>query len=294
MVLVAVTAAAWAGGDLTHRVAPGESASSIAARYYGDHDVVELLLGYNGKPGMVIRAGESLKIPVCDEHVVRVGDSGSALAQRYLGRADGWPTVALLNGLLPERPLHVGQRLVFPVVFDHALRPGESLAGLAQRFYGDPERSDILTGFNAVDDPRRLSVGQTVEIPLVVFRALEEPEAGSNSMPEPQEVAAAPSVPAPQPERFSSELRSVELALAEGQFAAAADQIGRLLDEVTRAGSATEQVELWRLSAVVAVAEEDEERACQAYQALIDVQPDWAPDPELASPKVRDAFARCI
>ena len=286
LVLVFAGAATLAGGDKTHRVAPGESASSIAARYYADYELADLLLGYNGKSGTVIRVGELLKIPMCDEHVVRAGDTWSALAQRYLGRADGWPAVASLNGLSPERPLRVGQRVVFPVVLDHALRPGETLAVLAQRFYGDTKRSSVLRRFNAIDDPRRLSVGQTVKIPLVAFRA--------SSKPEPPATVAAPSAPAPPPRRFTSELRSVALALAEGEFDNAADQIGDLRDDVTRAGTTAEQVELWRLLALVSVAREDDERACQAYHALLDVKADWSPDPDLVSPKVREAFARCL
>ena len=288
LVLVLAGAAAMAGSDLTHRVAPGESASSIAARYYADYELADALLGYNGKSGTVIHAGESLKIPVCDEHVVRAGDTWSALARRYLGRADGWPAVAVLNGLSPEAPLRVGQRLVFPVVRDHALRPGETLAVLAQRFYGDTKRSSVLRRFNAIDDPRRLSVGQTVEIPLVVFRVPRK------SDPTPAPVAAVPPAPVPPPRRFTDELRSVKLALAQGEFDTAADQLETVRDDVARAGMPAEQVELWRLLALVSVARNDDERACQAYDALIDVHADWTPDPDLVSPKVRDAFARCL
>ena len=272
-----------AGGDLTHRVAPGESASSIAARYYADYELAGLLLGYNGKSGTVIRAGESLKIPVCDEHVIRAGDAGSVLAQRYLGRADRWPAVAMLNGLLPEQPLRVGQRIVFPVVLDHALRPGETLAVLAQRFYGETRHSKILQRFNSIDDPRRLSVGETVEIPLVAFRASHEPE------PEP---VAAPEPARPKP-RFTNKLRSASLALAEGDFENASKQVVALRAEVVRTGTPTEQVEMWRLWAFVSVARDDDEQACQAYRALIELGADWTPDPDLVSPKIRDAIARC-
>ena len=272
-----------AGSDITHRVASGESASSIAARYYADHDLADALLGYNGKSGTVIRAGESLRIPICDEHVVVAGDSWSALAQRYLGRADGWPAVAMLNGLSPEQSLRVGQHLTFPVVLDHALRPGETLAVLAQRFYGNPKRSGVLRRFNVIDDPRRLSVGQSVEIPLVVFRAASRPV----------DPAPAP-VPAPPPRRFTGELHSVALAVAEGEFEDAADRIGEVRDDVTRMGTSAEQVELWRLLAMVSVARDEAERACQAYDALIDLQADWSPDPDLVSPKVRDVLSRCL
>jgi hypothetical protein len=152
----------------------------------------------------------------------------------------------------------------------------------------------VLRRFNAIDDPRRLSVGQTVEIPLVVFRASRK----AASEPAPAPVATAPSIPTPAPvpppRRFTSELRSVALALARGEFDDAADKLGAVRDDVTESGTPAEQVELWRLLAMVSVARNDGERACQAYAALIDLQADWVPDPDLVSPKVRDALARCL
>jgi len=281
LVLAGITAVA--GSDLTHRVAPGESASSIAARYYADYELAELLLGYNGKSGTVIRVGESLKIPVCEEHVVRAGDTWSVLAKRYLGRADGWPAVAMLNGLLPEQPLRVGQRIVFPVVLDHSLRPGETLAVLAQRFYGETKHSRILQRFNAIDDPKRLSVGEMVAIPLVAFRASHEPTPAPVARP----------VPAPPSPLFTGELRTASLSLAAGEFESAAEQVAALRGQVTRKGTPTEQAEMWRLLAFVSVARDDDEQACQAYHALIELRADWTPAPDLVSPKIRDAFARC-
>jgi LysM repeat protein len=285
LALVFAGMTAMAAGDLAHHVAPGESASSIAARYYADYELADLLLGYNGKSGTVIRVGESLKIPVCDEHVIRAGDAGSVLAQRYLGSADRWPAVAMLNGLLPEQPLRVGQRIVFPVVLDHALRPGETLAVLAQRFYGETKHSRILQRFNGIDDPRRLAVGETVKIPLVAFQASHKPE------PEPEPVAAP--APAPPRPRFTSELRSASLALAEGDFENASKQVVALRADVVRKGTPAEQAEMWRLWAFVSVARNDDEQACQAYQALIELRADWTPDPDVVSPKIREALARC-
>ena len=275
LVLAGITAMAASG--ITHRVAPGESASSIAARYYADYELADLLLSYNGKSGTVIRVGEPLKIPICEEHVVRAGDTWSVLARRYLGRADGWPAVAMLNGLLPEQPLHVGQRIVFPVVLHHSLRPGETLAVLAQRFYGEIKHSKILQRFNAIDDPTRLSVGERVEVPLVAFQASHEP---------------AP-VPSPPPPRFTGELRTASLSLAEGEIESAAEHVAALRVQVVKQGTPAEQAEMWRLLAFVSVARNDDEQACRAYHALIELRADWTPDPDLVSPKIRDAFARC-
>jgi hypothetical protein len=289
--VVTVTAVE-SSADRTHRVASGESASSIAARYYDDYELADLLLGYNGRSGTVIRVGESLKIPVCDEHVVRSGDSGSALSQRYLGRADRWPAVAVLNGLQPEAPLRVGQRLVFPVVLDHTLRPGETLAVLAVRFYGDAKRSGVLQQFNVIDDPRRLSVGQAVKVPLVAFRATVRPA----PRPEPTvEHEPVPEVPAPPPaRRFADALGEVASTLAHGEYDRADERLAALTGEITSEGSTEDRVELWRLVALAAVARDDVDRACRAYRELIEVQADWAPDPDLCSPKVRSALAGCL
>ena len=62
LVLVLGATSAMAGTVRTHRVAAGESASSIAKSYYGDHELSELLLGYNGRSDTVVRVGDSLKI----------------------------------------------------------------------------------------------------------------------------------------------------------------------------------------------------------------------------------------
>jgi LysM repeat protein len=288
VLLLAATIAS-ATAERTHRVAPGESASSVAARYYGDYDLADLLLRFNGKAGTVIHVGESLAIPVCEEHVVRAGDTWSALSQRYLGRAEVWPAVAMLNGLPPERPLSVGQRLVFPVVLDHALRSGESLAVLAHRFYGDPQQARIIQRFNAIDDPRRLSIGARVMIPLIAFRARGSAEPASTS--------PAPTPPAPSPPpspRFAEELRSASLAIAEGEFDAAENQVQAMRYDVTRDGSPAEQAEMWRLLAIASVAMGDSEQVCQAYHALNALPSVHRElDPDLVSPKVREALASC-
>ena len=170
---------------------------------------------------------------------------------------------------------------------------------LARRFYGESEDSTILQRYNAIDDPRRLSVGETVTIPLVAFRASGEPRPTARPPAKPApETAPAPapavvSPPEPPEPRFTSELRSASLALAGGDFDRASEQVVALRADIVRDGTRDEQAEMWRLWAFLSVARDDEVQVCRAYRELIALQTDPAPDPDLVSPKIRDAFARC-
>jgi len=159
-----------AAGERVHEVRPGESASSIAKRYYGDYELAPLLLEYNGRTGNLIRVGEKLRVPFCEVHRVGGGDTWSGLADRYLGRASAYRAVAALNGLEPARPLGLGVEIVFPVPLEYRLQRGDTLAGIAEHFYGDVDLGDALRSYNGIEDPRRLSVGQTIEVPLGLRR----------------------------------------------------------------------------------------------------------------------------
>lgn len=47
----------------------------------------------------------------------------------------------------------------------HVLQPGESLAALAHRSYGDPTRWRAIAAANGIDDPMRLPVGRALLVP---------------------------------------------------------------------------------------------------------------------------------
>jgi nucleoid-associated protein YgaU len=47
----------------------------------------------------------------------------------------------------------------------HTLEPGDSLAGLAHRSYGDPTRWRAIAEANGIDDPMRLPVGRPLLVP---------------------------------------------------------------------------------------------------------------------------------
>ncbi len=311
-------------GERKHTVRPGESASAIALGEYGNSGLGSLLLAYNGRRGTTIRPGEELRVPFCEVHRVRSGDSWSALAQRYLGSAAAWSSVAELNGLAPEQALRVGQEIVFPVVIEHRLERGETLARLAERFYDDAARSRLLAEFNRLEDPRRLSVGETVRIPLISLRsraakpppvrearnkraqpaAAELARTAPQPTPEPAAavltapVPTAPVLSAPEPSvpvaLFGDDLATAERAFRSSDFEQAATLLEELRQLVAEHGAETERRELWRQLSFVYVALDRPDEACSAYGALTRDGGSASFDPDLVSPKIRAVLSACV
>jgi LysM repeat protein len=317
-------------GTRVHTVRPGESASAIARHYYGDFAATDLLLQLNGKSGTLIREGETLSIPYCEVHRVRPGDTWSELARRYAGRVSAYPAIAALNGLPPDRPLRVGARIVMPVVLTHELAGGETLARLAERYYGDVDRAAVLESFNGIEDPRKLSVGQAVQIPLVSLVLREDitagppsprrdtsaPPAATAGPSSPAAVAEqAPAAPQPPPEgasmvgeatppppsepsadpgpRFEAQLAAARSAFRSGDYEGARRSLEELRDRIRSEGSDEDRKELWRQLAFVYVAFDLERETCDAYRSWKALDDAPILDPDLVSPKIRAALSRC-
>jgi LysM repeat protein len=307
LVVIAAVPGISRAGEFHYTVRAGESASSIAKRYYGDFTGAELLLLYNGKSGHLIRAGESLRIPYCELHAIEAGDTWSGLARRYLGRASAYPAIAALNDLDPSRSLTIGREIAMPVVIDHQLARGESLVGLAERFYGDPRWAEALIQFNEIDDPRRLPVGATVSIPLASLRLVAPPApdpaptvAEVPHDPEPVEVATLATAteltapPVERPARFGIELRRARRAFEDGDFEGSRAMLQAIDDVVERDGLDSERAELWRLRAFVHVADDEPDEACASFAKLQgDIRGITDFDPELVSPKIRSTLGSC-
>jgi len=292
----------------THTVRGGESVSSITKRYYGGYELTELLLQYNGKSDAVIQPGEKLQVPFCEVHRVRGGDTLSKLAQRYLGRPLAYREIAVLNGIGPDKPLQVGQRIVIPVVLSHQLKRGESLATLAKRFYGDTDLSHVLRSYNGIDDPRRLNVGQKIEVPLVSFlkegKAPRTPKKTRSSKPatpvpapvksdkptvEPASKPAAPVTP-----RYESKIALARKAYSLGEYGRARELLEALQPDVLRDGNNIERAELLRMIAFVYVAFDLPVQACAAHRSLSRLSPKTRLDPEFVSPKIRRILSECL
>ncbi len=259
----------WAG-ERAHKVRSGESASSVAKRYYGSFEAGRLVLEYNGKTGTVIHAGEILRVPFCEIHRVVRGDSWSVLARRHLARASAWRTLAELNQRDADAALAVDDRLVMPVVLSHALERGDTLASLAEHYYGDAGRGELLRRFNRIDDPRRLAVGATIEVPLVSLQ-LARATAG----------------------RFGTLLSKAATAFDRGEYARARTLLESSGKRIRSEGDAQERAEFRRLLAFVYVAYDLPEDACGAWRLVAEPAVRLRLDTDLVSPKIRDVLSRC-
>lgn len=319
--------------ERVHTVRSGESASSIAKRYYGDYEVSDLLLRFNGKSNSVIRPGEKLRVPVCEIHRIRSGDSWSGIAKRYLEKPSAYREIARLNGIAPEKPLRIGDDIVIPVVLDHSLKRGETLAALSKRFYGDVNSSRMLQTFNQIDDPRDLAVGQTIQIPLVSFRSrvstaeTKAPSVAEAERADPKPAAAPPrkvekreAKPEPQPakqasksepqpakqshkvvakpspagpSRLAGEIRTASEAFANGEYDRARSLLESLRDRAADEATDAERADLWRLLAFVYVAFDLPDEACAAHRSLAQTSSETDLDPDLVSPKIRQTLAQC-
>jgi len=292
-------------GEVAHTVRPGESVSAIAKRYYDDFDQAEFLLRFNGRDGLVIHPGEILRIPYSEAHTVRGGDNWSALADRYLGRTSAWPAIPVLNDRAPEAPLRPGQRVRLPVLLRYELRRGDTLALLGQRFYADPARGRLIQEINGIEDARRLSVGQVLELPLLapaLHRPPAEPAdvpapaAAARPEPEPPQVPEEPvetTEPAVAETRFTTELDRARRAFDNGEFASARQQLEGLRAQVTAEGGTADRVTLWRLLGFVYVAFDLEEPACESFHQLATLDAEPTLDPDLVSPKIRERLEAC-
>jgi phage tail protein X len=299
-----------AAAEQVHTVVAGESAAVLAKKYYGERDLGDQLLRYNGRLDKVIHPGERLTIPFCEIYRARTGDTWSALAKRHLGRTSAAPVLAELNGCAAGEPLRAGARVVIPVVLRHSLARGETLSSLAERFYGDPHKAAVLQEFSRIDDANRLAVGTALEIPLVNFLRREaepaktdvkEPDAVAAPIPIENAAVATPSASPveaakpspPEARRFETPLAAAGLRFADGEYDRARELLEALRERVTSEGAAADRREWGELLAFVYIALDRDADACTAYRTGVPHEAPTDFDPDLVSPRIRAVLSNC-
>ena len=295
-----------AAAERVHTVAAGESAASLAKRFYGDRNLGDLLLRYNDRLDKMIHPGERLSVPFCEIYRSRPGDTWSGLAKRHLGRSSASPVLAELNGYAAGEPLHVNTPVVIPVVLRHVLARGETLSSLADRFYGDAQKAATLQEFSRIEDAKRLAVGTPLEIPLVAFVRREAEPAKNDAVekaavavpppPKPVESASPLSETAPPPQdarRFEGPLADARRLFADGEYDRALKLLETLREDVRGEGAATDRREWGELLAFVYIALDRDDDACTAYRSGSPHAGATEFDPDLISPRIRSVLSRC-
>src|SRR5262245_66000879 len=79
-------------------------------------------------------------------HTVVAGETLSALALRYYGDAELYRLIATASGIADPNVINVGQRLIMPDFTRYTAVAGDTLSGLAVRFYGDAGLAWLIAG----------------------------------------------------------------------------------------------------------------------------------------------------
>ena len=122
----------------------------MAKRYYGDYRKFHLIAEYNKlEDATKVTVGQQIKVPVI-EGIPIIADSASI--QTDTGEAPDSMTDDILTV----------KRFVI-----HTVQPGESLSKLAQMYYGDYRKFDIIAKVNNLDDGISVRVGQEIKVPEI-------------------------------------------------------------------------------------------------------------------------------
>jgi LysM repeat protein len=306
LLLVAATAAE--ARVITYVAKAGDTPESIAADYYGNRSLAQLITEGNGLPrDAKIRAGQKIRIPTAVTYKVRRGDTLEALAKRFLDDGRRAPALAQLCGLRSVDKLREGQELTIPFQHLHQAEAPESLTSVARAFYGDGSRAKLLQEFNFRSSPM-LSKGDKIIVPIahVHIRSVRLQQAPPP--PPPKKKGATPDPTPPQPlvvplpaveaqrreaelaERVSLHLRLAEKAYKEGEYAEVPAQLDKLL--AAEDPSEPQLAEIFRLKAYSYVALGLDELAVSSFREVLARKPDLTLDAATVSPKIRAAFDR--
>ena len=160
--------------DIFYTVVAGDTLSIIAQRLYGDPGrwprIFEVNQDQLSNPNQIF-PGQVLRIPNVDKYTVLAGDSLSGIAQKFYKQANKWPRIfdANRNQLNDPNQIVPGQVLFIPMIALHTVVGGDSLSGIAQQFYGNPNRFPRIFEANRdqISNPNQVFGGQILRIPLL-------------------------------------------------------------------------------------------------------------------------------
>jgi LysM repeat protein len=291
--------------EIMHKVREGETWDAIARLYFGSTTAAEFLRFHNHLDSLP--DGATIRVPLPDERIAERGDSWTKLAGRHLGRAELGPVLAEINSRAAESSVEPGARVIVPMLTQYRVQPRNTMVGISRRFYGTPDRIDVILRANGKSDPSRLLAGEKLRLPVIALGAA--PELGPPSPPaaaagregessrapaaseSPPEVAAAP-----DRSRDTRERTSLEQAIAayrDGRYEESLEALEALRPEMLREGSEQDKTTLLRHLIFVYVAYDRTEGACEVYESLRSLEPRPRWDPEFVSPKIIRVVRGC-
>ncbi|WP_067857021.1 alpha/beta hydrolase-fold protein [Nocardia shimofusensis] len=138
----------------THTVMAGETLPMLALRFLGDAELYRLIATAGGitEPDDV-GAGQRLIIPGYRKYEVVAGETLSELATRYYGDASFARFIAAASGITEPDTVAAGQQLIVPDLMRYETLAGDTLSGLATRYYGDASLAPLIADANRIVEP---------------------------------------------------------------------------------------------------------------------------------------------
>ena len=123
---------------------------------------------------------------------------------------------------------------------NHTVRAGESLASIAQQYYGDRSRSEVIWETNQLPPNPKLNPGMVLRIPEIPGLPFGRPEAPA-ARPRPESTVPAPkSEPAEETPYVNPALAEAKEALEKGEYSSALSTVDQFLSQNPRSGEAVE------------------------------------------------------
>ncbi len=263
-----------------HALRPGETVADVAKANYGDRDKAIFLLQYNriSDPKKIL-PGTRIAIPKIIRYTVKKGDTLATIARRFLGDHRRYEVLASLNRLNPSQPLGVGSIIKIPIEIPHVVKSGESLAIIANRYYGDPDTFSLIASYNFITDPQALKPGTEILIPIITLEVSET----SASM---NESSKSPLLPEEQL-GFPWLEKGIHLYFA-GDYRSA---LQNLMEALTRGLKREDDIgKSYRFLAYCHIALGERDLGKKAFEKALAIDPKLELDPTYISPKIMKVF----
>ncbi|KUI30304.1 hypothetical protein AU195_00890 [Mycobacterium sp. IS-1496] len=107
-------------------------------------------------------------------HTVAAGETLSALALRFYNDVELYRLIATASGIADPDVISVGRRLIMPDYTKYTVVAGDTLSGLASRYYGDASLNSLIAGASGITETGTIKVGQRLIIPDIARYSVAE------------------------------------------------------------------------------------------------------------------------
>lgn len=272
----------------THAVQEGDTLASIAQRYYGDPTREAVLSEANRMKGPDMNGlvpGSWIFIPLVTFYRVSKDETWKSVATRLYGRETRAATLVEANNGNRRVEPDEGAELLVPYPLRHVVRPGETLAKIAEIYM--PETPLSLKRLRRFNAGARIERGQVVLVPLFDLRLAGEGRAEASDA---FTRAAGAGAAKEAQDEVESALPKLIQQVHKAEFAEAVSLGNRLLG--ANSLTSTQVVTIQKELAVAYVALERTDLAEASFRSALALQPNFELDTVRTSPRVLEAFNR--